>query len=112
MEKAKNAEEYIAIQRSAIAQNPECGTSHYNLAVALLGQRKFEEAEVELRSAIECSPGLAEAYIQLGGIFLNRGDLDGCLAYNQAAVKARPGFFRRIWQYRFVELQREISMKP
>ena len=41
MEKAKNAEEFIAVQRSAIAQNPECGTSHYNLAVALLGQRNF-----------------------------------------------------------------------
>ena len=50
MEKAKNAEEYIAIQQSAIARNPECGTSHYNLAVALLGQRKFEEAVLTLRA--------------------------------------------------------------
>ncbi len=106
MEKAKNAEEYIAIQQSAIARNPECGTSHYNLAVGLLGQRKFDEAEEELRCAIECSPGLAEAYVQLGGIYLNRGDLDGCLAYNQQAVKARPGFSEGYGNIGFVELQR------
>jgi hypothetical protein len=37
MEKAKNAEEYIAQQRQMIAANPECGTSYYNLAVALIG---------------------------------------------------------------------------
>ena len=68
MQKAKNVEEYIARQRSAIASNPECGTSHYNLAVALLGQKKYDEAEKELHEAIQCSPNLAEAYVQLGGI--------------------------------------------
>ena len=45
MTKAKTAEEYIAQQRSFIAQNPECGNSHYNLAVALLGQQNYDEAE-------------------------------------------------------------------
>ncbi len=41
MEKAKNVDEYIAMQRQAIAMNPECGTSHYNLGVALLGLKKW-----------------------------------------------------------------------
>ena len=68
MAQAKNAEEYIATQRLAIASNPECGTSHYNLAVGLLGLGKFDEAEKELLEAISCSPNLAEAYVQLGGI--------------------------------------------
>ena len=63
MERPGNVKEYIAIQRNAIAANPECGTSHYNLAVALLGLRQYEEAENELHRAIECSPGLAEAYV-------------------------------------------------
>ncbi|MBW2517759.1 MAG: tetratricopeptide repeat protein, partial [Deltaproteobacteria bacterium] len=79
MTKAKNAEEFIAQQRQAIAQNPECGNSHYNLGVALLGQKKYDEAEKHLNEAIENSPGLAEAYVALGGIALQRGDLDGCL---------------------------------
>jgi tetratricopeptide (TPR) repeat protein len=92
MTKAKNVEEYIAQQRAAISANPDCGISHYNLAVGLLGQKKYDEAEIELREAIGCSPTLAEAYVQLGGLCLQRGDLDGCLAYNQRAVKARAGF--------------------
>ena len=79
MAQAKNAEEFIAKQRAAIASNPECGTSHYNLGIALMGQKKYDEDEREFYEAIECSPSLAEAYVQLGGICLQRGDLDGCL---------------------------------
>ena len=85
---------------------PNAAPHTNNLAVALLGQRKFDEAEEELRCAIECSPSLAEAYVQLGGIYLNRGDLDGCLAYNREAVKVRPGFSEGYGNIGFVELQR------
>jgi tetratricopeptide (TPR) repeat protein len=92
MTKAKDVEDYIATHKEAIDQNPECGNSHYNLAVALMGKRQFEEAERELNEALECSPGLAEAYVLLGGICMQRGDLDGCLRNNRAAVKVRPGF--------------------
>ena len=56
MEKAPNADAYIDQQKNAIAANPDCGTSHYNLGVALLGQGKIEEAEKSLYAAIECSP--------------------------------------------------------
>ncbi|MBW2408612.1 MAG: tetratricopeptide repeat protein, partial [Deltaproteobacteria bacterium] len=48
MNKFKNADESIAAYRKAIAQNPECGNSHYNLAVALMGQQKYDEAEKHL----------------------------------------------------------------
>ncbi|MDM8524741.1 tetratricopeptide repeat protein [Desulfococcaceae bacterium HSG8] len=92
MPKPKNAEEFIAMQRVAIASNPGCGSSHYNLAVALIGQKKYDEAEDELHEAIECSPNLAEAYTQLGGICLKRGDLEGCLQYNKQATHSRAGF--------------------
>jgi len=105
MPKAKNAEEYIARQRVAIAGNPECGTSRYNLAVALLGLQKYGEAEKELRAAIHCSPNLAEAYVQLGGLCFERGDLDGCMAYNQQAIKARAGFSEGYGNIGFVHLQ-------
>lgn len=106
MSKAKNVEEFIAQQRAAIASNPDCGTSHYNLAVALLGQKKYDEAEQELLDAVGCSPTLAEAYVQLGGICLQRGDLDGCLAYNQQAVNSRAGFAEGYGNIGFVHLQK------
>ena len=65
MTKSKNADEFIAQQRRAIVQNPECGNSHYNLAVALMGQKKYDEAEKHLYEAIENSQSLAEAYVAI-----------------------------------------------
>jgi tetratricopeptide (TPR) repeat protein len=100
MDKPQNAEEYIAMQRQAIAQNPECGNSHYNLAVALIGQKKYDEAEKHLYEAIENSQGLAEAYVALG-----RGDMEGCLMNNRMAVKAKPGFSEGWGNIGFIELQ-------
>ena len=105
MEKARNVQEYIAIQRAALAKNPECGISHYNLAVALLGLEKDDEAEASLHDAIEYSPTLAEAYVQLGGICLKRGDLDGCLQYNTMAVNTRAGFAEGYGNIGFVHMQ-------
>jgi len=106
MTKAKNVEEYIAMQRAAIASNPDCGTSHYNLAVALMGQQKYDEAEGELLTAVDCSPTLAEAYVQLGGISLSRGNLDDCLHYNQQAIHSRAGFSEGYGNIGFVYLQK------
>ena len=106
MTKAKNVHEFIERHRAAIAANPECGTSRYNLAVALLGLKKYDEAEKELLAAVHCSPSLAEAYVQLGGICLQRGDLDGCLAYNQQAIKSRAGFSEGYGNIGFAYLQK------
>jgi len=105
MPTAKNVEEYIAMQRMAIASNPDCGNSHYNLAVALIGQKKYDEAEGALLDAVECSPNLAEAYVQLGGICLHRGDLEGCLNYNNQAIHSRAGFSEGYGNIGFVHLQ-------
>jgi tetratricopeptide (TPR) repeat protein len=104
--KANNADEYIAQQRAAIASNPECGTSHYNLGVALMGKKEYIEAEKEFIAAIDCSPGLAEAYVQMGGICLQQGDLEGCLDWNKRATKARPGFSEGWANVGYVHLQR------
>ena len=105
MEKAQNVDEYIARQQAAIAGNPGCGTSHYNLAVALLGQKRYKEAENELHEAIDCSPNLAEAYVQMGGICLQRGDLEGCLSWNERSLHARAGFSEGHGNIGFVHLQ-------
>jgi tetratricopeptide (TPR) repeat protein len=105
MSKAKNVDEYIAHQQAAVAVNPDCGNSHYNLAIGLLGLKKYDEAESELFAAIECSPNLAEAYVQLGGICLQRGDLEGCLKYNKLSVQARAGFAEGYGNIGFAQLQ-------
>jgi tetratricopeptide (TPR) repeat protein len=101
----KDADEQIARLRAQLASNSECGTTHYNLAVALLGKQEYVEAEKELHDAIDCSPTLAEAYVLLGGICLQRKDLEGCYRYNQRATKARAGFAEGYGNMAFVLLQ-------
>jgi tetratricopeptide (TPR) repeat protein len=101
----KDADEHIARLRSQLGNNSECGTTHYNLAVALLGKQDYAEAENELHDAIDCSPTLAEAYVLLGGICLQRNDLEGCYRFNQNATKARAGFAEGYGNMAFVLLQ-------
>lgn len=101
----QNADEYIATLHGHINENTECGTNHYNLAVALMGQQEYDAAEKALHDAVECSPNLAEAYVLLGGICLQRNDLEGCLRYNRYAVKARAGFAEGYANIGFVLLQ-------
>lgn len=108
----KNADEHIAMLRSALAGNDECGTTHYNLAVALMGKHEYAEAEKELHEAIDCSPTLAEAYVLLGGICLQRNDLEGCYRFNQRATKARAGFAEGYGNMGFVLLQLVDGKNP
>ncbi|MBF0467336.1 MAG: tetratricopeptide repeat protein [Desulfamplus sp.] len=103
--KPKNSDEYIEKLRMQLKGNAECGTTHYNLAVALMGKQEYDAAENALHDAVECSPSLAEAYVLLGGICLQRNDLEGCLRYNKYATKARAGFAEGYANIGFVLLQ-------
>ncbi|MBF0229555.1 MAG: tetratricopeptide repeat protein [Desulfamplus sp.] len=103
--KSNTSDEYIEKLRRQLQQNTECGTTHYNLAVALMGKQEYDAAEKALHDAVECSPSLAEAYVLLGGICLQRNDLEGCLRYNKYATKARAGFAEGYANIGFVLLQ-------
>ncbi|MEA1968976.1 MAG: tetratricopeptide repeat protein [Thermodesulfobacteriota bacterium] len=103
--RSNNADEYIAKLRSQLAANTECGTTHYNLAVALMGKQEYDEAEKVLHDAVDASPTLAEAYVLLGGLCLQRDDLEGCLRYNQHSVKARAGFAEGYSNIGFILIQ-------
>ena len=48
MKEPQDSEEWIAQQRQALAENPECATTSYNLGVTLMKEEKFEEAINEL----------------------------------------------------------------
>ncbi len=108
----KSADEHIARLRGQLTGNEECGTTHYNLAVALMGKQEYAEAEKVLHDAIDCSPTLAEAYVLLGGICLQRNDLEGCYRYNQSATKARAGFAEGYANMAFVLLQMVDGKNP
>ena len=99
-------DEYIADLKMEIAANEQCATHHYNLGLALLSKRDFVGAEEALLNAVRNSPHLAEAYVQLGGICLERGDLEGCLRYNEEAAQCRAKFPVPWSNIAFVHLQR------
>ncbi|MBF0204291.1 MAG: tetratricopeptide repeat protein [Desulfamplus sp.] len=103
--KPRTSDEYIEMMRAQLKGNSECGTTHYNLAVALMGKQEYDAAEKALHDAVDCSPSLAEAYVLLGGICLQRNDLEGCLRYNKYATKARAGFAEGYANIGFVLLQ-------
>ena len=96
MQQYENIDQYIGNLKKGLEANEECGNTWYNLGVALLAKREFMEAERAFREAVSCSPKLAEGYVQLGGIALQRGDLEGCLNFNLQASKIRP-FFAAPW---------------
>ena len=99
-------DEYIADLKSEIASNEQCANHHYNLGMALLSKRDFMAAEESFLAAVRNSPRLAEAFVQLGGICLERGDLDGCLRYNEEAANCRAKFPIPWSNIGFVHLQR------
>ena len=103
--RSKNVDAHIALLKNNLARNEGCGTTHYNLAVAYMGKQEYVEAEKELHEAIDCSPTLAEAYVLLGGICLQRKDLEGCYRFNQRATKARAGFAEGYGNMAFVLIQ-------
>lgn len=99
-------DEYIADLQKEIAENEQCANHYYNLGLALLSKRDFVGAEEALLNAVRNSPHLAEAFVQLGGICLERGDLDGCLRYNEEAASCRAKFPVPWANIGFVHLQR------
>ena len=101
-----NIDEYIADLKKEIGQNEQCANHHYNLGMALLSKRDFMGAEESFLAAVRNSPRLAEAFVQLGGICLERGDLDGCLRYNEEAANCRAKFPIPWSNIGFVHLQR------
>jgi len=98
-------EAHIAELREKLAKNPKCGMTQYNLGVALLSIGDWVEAEICFRDAVTHSPTLAEAYVQLGGIAMHRGDIEGCLNYNKLAAQVRPMFATPYGNIGYVQLQ-------
>jgi len=89
---AQNIDEYIAELKHKLSVNSECASHHYNLGLAYLSKRMWPEAEACFRATVDNSPRFAEAYVQLGGICMQRGDLEGCLNYNRHAKDCRPQY--------------------
>jgi len=82
-----------AFQRYA-ALRPEDARAHYYLAVALekqrRGQRDFAARQAELQKAITIDPRLGDAYLKLGVLSGEKGELPKAVASLQKAIEFTP----------------------
>jgi tetratricopeptide (TPR) repeat protein len=60
---------YIKFLKEQLAFEPQSATLHYNLGLAYSHKGLSAEAVSEFKQAIECDPNLAEAYVNLGGLY-------------------------------------------
>ncbi len=60
---------YIKFLKERLAFEPHSATLHYNLGLAYSHKGLIAEAISEFKQALECNPNLAEAYVNLGGLY-------------------------------------------
>lgn len=80
-----------ASARGLTAPTPRA-IEHNNRGAKLLNEGQLEQAELELKTAIELSPEYAEAYNNLGIVYKQRNDLDRALQHFQKAAGLNPDY--------------------
>jgi Flp pilus assembly protein TadD len=63
-----------ALARQVLATVPENWAANYELARALMGQHRTDEAEKSILEALKAKPDISEAYLLLANIHMNRND--------------------------------------
>jgi Tfp pilus assembly protein PilF len=69
------------VLQSILARDPRNGTAHNLYGNLEIGRGRESEARRQFEQAIECDPGLAEPYLNLGLIAQNSGDVNKAIAY-------------------------------
>jgi len=64
---------YIKFLKERLFFEPDSETLHYNLGLAYTHKGLIEEAISEFKQAIGCKPDLAQAYVNLGGLYMTAG---------------------------------------
>src|SRR5689334_4269483 len=80
----------IAAFQSAISAEPASWEGHYNLALALIEQKRYKQAQPELQAVIRARSHWPDAHNALGVVFESLAERDNALAEFQAALTADP----------------------
>jgi len=86
--------EWVAAFQRFVALRPDDAMAHYYYAVALEKQRRGEQdfaaREAQLEKAIAIDPRLGDAYLKLGLLYGEKGELAKAVASLQKAVEYTP----------------------
>jgi len=88
---ARCHEKAIPAYRRAIELRPEFAVIRANLAEACRALGRLEEAEALLKEALSQDPAMLRAYVDLGIVLLQKGDLGAALARCEACLARAPG---------------------
>jgi arylsulfatase A-like enzyme/Flp pilus assembly protein TadD len=80
------------ILRGILEEVPGHVSARNTLGMALMKQRKLEEAKDQYLQSLAAQPGQDRVLVQLGGIALIEGDIDQAEKHYRAALEESPGF--------------------
>jgi len=78
--------------RRAVAMDPAYAFAHYDLALVLIDQRKYDEGIQECRIAKQLKPDLVGAYDAIGSALRNQGKIEEAIAAYRLAVQVDPKY--------------------
>ena len=81
-----------ALYRDLITREPTDASLHTSLAGVLGAQERYDEAEAELKKALEITPLNPEAFHNLAVIAQRKGDNDRAIELYRSALRANPGY--------------------
>jgi len=87
---AEQHERATILLEKSVQRSPDVAASRNNLAVALLKQRRFKDAQTHLLRAVDLKPDYADAHMNLARIAIAQGRYVESLSSLDATLKLRP----------------------
>ena len=86
---------YIKFLKERLFFEPSSETLHYNLGLAYTHKGLIDEAISEFKQSLECNPNLAQAYVNLGGLYMTaEADPAKSIEANLKALELDPDLAR------------------
>lgn len=89
--KDKEGKKYFQILQEIAKKYPEEKRIHFDLGMYYLGKSMQDEAEAELKKAVELDPEYGYALNQLGYLFSSKNDFEEALEYFRRYASVSPG---------------------
>ncbi|MDB6114134.1 MAG: hypothetical protein JWQ62_1079, partial [Lacunisphaera sp.] len=82
----------FTLYETTLQRNPDCWMAHNNLAMALTGAGRVDEAVVHLEQALRLRPEMAEALSNLGDDLTKLGHPQEAIPHLEHALRLQPGY--------------------